>query len=221
MSGFFIRRIAASGPEVKESEIVFERGVNIIYGQSNTGKSVAVMCLKFMFSSKDVPQIVLASGYETISMTLENEKGETLVVNRAMVMTDKGPKGDSSMDVISSIEDIPSGRYSNDHNAKKNYNDVLLKLLGISESFKIIGAKNRTGKALTVKGFSHQFLLDKGRIGQTESILINPGENFSNETYNLNAFIYLLTGEHEEPTEEETPNRKTCYLKSRGLPEIF
>ena len=79
------------------------------------------MCLKFMFSSKDVPQIVLASGYETISMTLENEKGETLVVNRAMVMTDKGPKGDSSMDVISNIEDIPSGRYSNDHNAKKNY----------------------------------------------------------------------------------------------------
>ena len=214
MSGFFIRRIAASGPEVKESEIVFERGVNIIYGQSNTGKSVAVMCLKFMFSSKDVPQIVLASGYETISMTLENEKGETLVVNRAMVMTDKGPKGDSSMDVISSIEDIPSGRYSNDHNAKKNYNDVLLKLLGISESFKIIGAKNRTGKALTVKGFSHQFLLDKGRIGQTESILINPGENFSNETYNLNAFIYLLTGEHEEPTEEETPNRKEIKKKA-------
>jgi uncharacterized coiled-coil DUF342 family protein len=223
MSGFFIRSLVASGDDVGTSEVAFQRGVNIIQGPSNSGKSVIVKCIEFMFGESAVPKIVLASGYDTLTMTLEDDNGGTLEISRKMRIEEsevngekiRQIKGDSSMDVVSHIEGIQSRRYSNDHTAKYAYNDLLLKLLGIDERFRIIGAKNRTGKWLTVKSFVHQFLLAKRRVVMEETFLINPGSGFSNETYNLNALTYLMEGKFEPPTEDDTPAQKE--IKKRAV----
>ena len=39
MTDFYIRKIAFSGPGVQRKEYNFKRGINIIYGDSDKGKS--------------------------------------------------------------------------------------------------------------------------------------------------------------------------------------
>ena len=45
MTDFYIRKIAFSGPGVQSKEYNFKRGINIIYGDSDKGKSYVAECL--------------------------------------------------------------------------------------------------------------------------------------------------------------------------------
>lgn len=49
MNSYFIKRVSAHSSSGKVSEIDFEPGMNIICGPSNTGKSMVVGCIDYLF----------------------------------------------------------------------------------------------------------------------------------------------------------------------------
>ena len=67
MKRFYIKQITASGEGVKFSAIDFDKGLNIIHGPSNTGKSYVIGCINFMFGSDDIPFTKSATGYDTVT----------------------------------------------------------------------------------------------------------------------------------------------------------
>lgn len=214
MSGYFIKTISVTGESVAPSSVEFSQGMNVIYGPSNTGKSVVVTCIRFMFGSHKAPAIAHALGYDTVSMTLLDDEGKEIRISRKMIFDSEEPRGSSSVTIVSDSERVLSGTYSTSARAKKSYNDVMLQLLGVKERVEVIASKGRTSNMLTVPSFSHQFLLDKNCVTSEKSIIIKPGERNYNDTANINALMFLLTGRAESPTEKDNEQTKNAKKKA-------
>lgn len=214
MPGFRIKEISALGKDVPKSSIDFKSGANIIYGPSNTGKSVVVKCIRFMFGGSTIPEIAFASEYDTISMILLDDADNEIAIFRKILQGNDRLKGASTVNIVSQSPIVESGKYYISHKPNKSYNDVLLKLLGIEERIELIANKSRTPNALTVKSFAHQFLLDKSSVTSEKSIIVKPGERNYNDTANINALMFLLTGEYEDPTEVDNTQTKIAKKKA-------
>ena len=72
MTNFFISQLKITGSEVRPATLEFKQGANIIYGNSDEGKSYIVECLDFMFGAKNM-RLKASSGYSTITMTIVSQ----------------------------------------------------------------------------------------------------------------------------------------------------
>ena len=45
MAGFYIKKVIARSDKKETAEVTFEKGLNIIQGRSDTGKSCVVKCI--------------------------------------------------------------------------------------------------------------------------------------------------------------------------------
>ncbi|MCB1882102.1 MAG: AAA family ATPase, partial [Gammaproteobacteria bacterium] len=69
MSGFLLRYLAYFGPDRMPAEILFQPGLNVIYGSSETGKSLIVESIDFMLGQKDpVRDVPERKGYDRIRL---------------------------------------------------------------------------------------------------------------------------------------------------------
>lgn len=161
MSRFYIKSIAVSGKDRTPSIISFEDGVNIIYGPSNTGKSYVISCINFMFGAEDTPFEKKDTGYDTISMTMQSADSGEVVLERKIVDKKNKEAGSNSVLVTSTVADIESKEYSI---SKKEYNELLLRLIGIREKHKIITSRDYSTKNLTFRQMVHLFLIDEDHI---------------------------------------------------------
>lgn len=80
-----LRRLAFDGPEKATAEVTFDRGLNVICGASDTGKSFVAESIDFMLGSKDTPSdIPERVGYDLVSLKLEAfQEQKTYVLERA------------------------------------------------------------------------------------------------------------------------------------------
>ncbi|MDC3958563.1 hypothetical protein KEG38_32205 [Polyangium jinanense] len=70
--GFAIRRLALVGLGRAPAEMTFTRGLNVIAGPSDTGKSFIVQCLDYALGSGDPPkEIPEADGYSSVVLEIE------------------------------------------------------------------------------------------------------------------------------------------------------
>lgn len=206
MSGFFIKQIVASGSGKTTSVIDFDHGANIIYGASNTGKSHVVACIDFMFGAREmVPFDKDETGYDTVSMKLENDNGDWLHAERKIVDGENEPIADNVIKVITSVEGIVDGEYKA---SDKTYSDVLLKWLGIAERPKIIATQKMKPNDLTIRTFFHQFFLREEHIFTKRTIIDNP--EHSHITSSITALEYLLTGKGAARVVTEDPKIKAA-----------
>ncbi|WP_124060521.1 ATP-binding protein [Gordonibacter sp. Marseille-P4307] len=216
MSGFYIKQICASGEGVRPSSIDFNRGVNIVHGVSNTGKTLVISCIDFMLGAKgSVPFDKDGTGYDTVSMVIADESGTELRASRKIVDGDEKPKGGTVITVSSGIEGIESGDYNISYKAAHPYNEILLKLLGIDGPVKIIQNQKKQKQALTVRSFRHQFLLHEDEIITKQTIICDPGRPANSSiTPSLNALMYLITGEAADDAADEDPEIKKAKKKA-------
>ena len=69
MIDFYIKQLSVTGFNVRPMTLQFQRGANIIYGTSDSGKSYVVECLDFMFGAKTM-RLKSSSGYNAVSLGL-------------------------------------------------------------------------------------------------------------------------------------------------------
>lgn len=78
--GFEIRRLCVLGESKTPAEISFQKGLNVIVGASDTGKSYVAQCINFMFGGGDAPKKILESeGYEIITLDLKLRANDDVV----------------------------------------------------------------------------------------------------------------------------------------------
>jgi hypothetical protein len=70
--GFVVRRLALTGPGKAPAQVTFTRGLNVIAGPSDTGKSFIAQCIDYALGSgarpKEIPE---AKGYTSVALEIE------------------------------------------------------------------------------------------------------------------------------------------------------
>ena len=86
ITGFQIRRLTLAGRGVPNAEVQFRKGLNVVSGPSDTGKTFIVQCIDYMLGGKDVPEsIPEAAQYETVRLSLSvSADDEEVVLERSI-----------------------------------------------------------------------------------------------------------------------------------------
>ena len=188
---FYIKKITLVTGNDIQSHIDFESGLNIIYGESNTGKSLIVDCIDYMFGAAE-HRFDQKINLKEIRMLLDVD-GQSLSMTRKIDSTE--------FEVSSSVPGIDSDTYKT-KNAKKSINSVWLRLMGIDNDVKIIQTLTGKTQRLTLRTFYHLLLIDEQRVQAVSSILASGiGFNQKVATQVLSSLLYFATGNNYLPDE--------------------
>lgn len=124
MSKFYIESITAHGNGKNDAIVSFGKGLNIIQGFSDTGKTCVVRCIDFIYGSSVKP-FEKNTGYNKVSMRIATPNG-AIVFSRTI--------GKNQIQVVSENSEIESGIYDIAYKQKQKnpvINGVWLKLIGI------------------------------------------------------------------------------------------
>lgn len=189
---FYIKwlKITADG---KESKVVFTPGLNIIYGPSNTGKSMVLDCIDYMMGAKEHRFNEILK-IEKIQIEIDVD-GKSLSISRDV--------DQQLFQVVSHVDGIKTDIYKL-KGSKKNppINDVWMKLMGLSHDTKILRTQDGKSQSLSIRTFYHTFMIDEDRVHDTSTILRGKkavGGIVGVPT--LTALLYLGTGNNYLPSD--------------------
>lgn len=206
----YIKEIKINTESGIVSRISLSPNLNIIYGTSNTGKSLILECIDYLCGGDSEKLVDDALKIVSVSAIIDDE-GKNIVITRSV--------GKNNLDVYSESTKVVAGTYSakNDSKKKPLIGTVWLKLMGIDEPAKIYQYKNGQTQNLKVRTFIHSYLIDEDRMIDSLSILKN-GEGFSNNipVATIMSLIYLAT-EQNFIVDEESQKLQDKLIAQRKI----
>ncbi len=187
---------------VRPAILNFQRGANIIYGNSDEGKSYVVECLDFMFGARNM-RLKASSRYSTITLKIITSQGSIDLVRRFDVSAKKS---------VSIYANDP--RFEKLTCYEQGY-EVLgafwLRLMGFSENQAVLTDTYYNKAPLTIKNVTSLFLFKETKITSTNSVI-------SSSFRILATLLLMLTGEDytsRQSMETDTERRQ----KAKGAKE--
>lgn len=190
MNRFFLNKIILSGRGHNDSVIEFMPGLNFILGPSNTGKSLVMDSIDYIFGyapRKDRPSKIVDNsyGYEKIELHVVTDNGPVIFERKI---------GSTKITVSGSDPSIVHGTYNISPTAKKSINNVYLQLLGINEPHSVRAAEKGTKtNILTWRSMLHLFFVKQSDVARDSSSLLAP--KFYGQTASASVLLFLLTGQ--------------------------
>ncbi len=188
MTGFQLRRLKISGPDVPTAEIGFGPGLNVVSGASDTGKSYLVETVDFMLGGGTPPrQIPESRGYDTARLSIIAHEGRGFELTRAL------QGGDFLLAESGAAETAGHVTLASRHSAstEENISTFLLRLVGLDGKRVRKNAQNEL-QNLSFRNLAHLALIDEESIIKKGSP-IHSGES-TQRTVQASVFKLLLTG---------------------------
>lgn len=180
---YYVKNIILLTGNGVTSTLPLAPGLNIIFGQSNTGKSLILDCIDYLYGAKK-HRFDQKLQVKKITLVLDVD-GKNITMSREIDSND--------IEVSSAVDYIESGTYKTG-NTKKSIGNVWLRLMGIEDQVKIIMTLAGKTQNLTLRTFSHTVMIDETRIQGTGSILAQGvGPNPQVSTSVLTSLLYLAT----------------------------
>lgn len=183
--GFIIRRLALVGSGKASAEIIFERGLNVIAGPSDSGKSFIVQCLDYALGSGSPPKHILeAEGYETVVVDLEaNDDGRIYSLQRSL----------RGGDVLCKSEGRAERVLAAKHQAGKEdtVSQFLLDLSGLGTKRVRTNEQGKT-RPLSFRDIARLVIIDEEDVIKEDSPILS-GQHIT-KTAESGVFRLLLTG---------------------------
>ena len=189
MSGFYIKKVIAKSAVKGDASVTFGKGLTIIQGRSDSGKTCVANCIDFIFGGSVDKPFKETAKYDGVSMIVESNDNEGEVTLHRTV-------GKNQVEVSSNIDGIASGTYDvNYRKGAKNppLNEVWLKLIGIEQETLIVANARFEKKRLTWRNLLRVFYLDENRVDDIDSI-VEPKHRYMENTLFLSALLFLITG---------------------------
>jgi len=189
MSGFYIKKVIAKSAVKGDASVTFGKGLTIIQGRSDSGKTCVANCIDFIFGGSVDKPFKETAKYDGVSMIVESNDNEGEVTLHRTV-------GKNQVEVSSNIDGIASGTYDvNYRKGAKNppLNEVWLKLIGIEQETMIVANARFEKKRLTWRNLLRVFYLDENRVDDIDSI-VEPKHRYMENTLFLSALLFLITG---------------------------
>lgn len=216
---FYIEKLVVSGINVKDATLKFERGVNLIIGSSDTGKSYIFQCIDYLLGAGDCPKnIPESAGYTDAYLQIKTNTDEVFTIHRNL-------KSFSRANVTSSIYEnffTSTKRIlgtKSDTLEGENISEFLLKLIGIENVLIKTNAYNKTRK-ISFRDIARLTLIDEIRIITEESPVYTSANNFYELTGEKSAFKYLLTEKFDNDLVEKE-DKKISESKIKGKIEFI
>lgn len=205
--GFYIKKLILTGDDIEPAEITFEKGLNVVHGPSDTGKTFIFQCIQFLLGKSDIPKRIPESKkYITGYLEISTYQSEPYTLKRAL-----------------------SGRYTKvyalkygtidqksefDNKSKSELSVFLLELCNMANK-KARKNKNGVTKKITFRILQNFFLLGETEL-QMEMSPIQK-EQYTDKTYLDNVFKYLITeiddGDAVIKVEKSTIDKKSSRLE--------
>ena len=183
--GFALRRLALTGPRLPAAELTFTRGLNVIAGPSDTGKSFIVQCIDYALGSGNPPkEIPEASRYTTVILELEsNHDQRVYTLERSL----RG--GDVRLTTQGEGDRILAAK----HQAGKEdtVSQFFLGLSGLG-SKKVRTNQQGTTRPLSFRDIARLVIIDEEMVIKTTSPVLSG--QVINKTVESSVFRLLLTG---------------------------
>lgn len=205
--GFFIKRLSLTGSSGIKSEVEFEKGLNVIVGPTNTGKSYIFECINFMLGGKDTPdEIEEAKDYETAYLEIESYEGRTYTFERSLAGggIKKYNCALSDVTITSKYKELSPRHGVNN----KSLSEFLLSLSGFKETDLLVKKNQKNDlQKFTYRSYNDWILIDEITIITKRS----PVESDSNQTKTAkeSGFNLILTNKDDsEKVKKHTDNVK-------------
>ncbi|MCC6448443.1 MAG: hypothetical protein IT215_07145 [Chitinophagaceae bacterium] len=187
--GFIVTKLVLVGPQLQPAIVDFKKGLNVISGPTNTGKTFIFECLDFMMGASKLDRIVSqAKGYQTVFLEIESSS-KRYTLERAIKGGDFKLYNCKYADIINTTPSVISSKHSKDDNDSASA--FLLKLnnlLGKEIRSNDKGAK----RTLSYRDICHLLLVDENQIITKGSPLAS--DNFITRTPQLNAVKLIVSG---------------------------
>ncbi|MCQ3949073.1 MAG: hypothetical protein DPW14_04515 [Planctomycetes bacterium] len=192
--GFVIRQLQVVGPDKSPASITFQRGLNVVAGASNTGKTYVYRVLDWMLGAsefrKDIPQ---ADGYDAAYLEVEANSGEVHTLYRALsggdferhdgAITDIGPDAE--------VETLGARHHAEDTETVSAF------LLGLSGLWGRKIKKNKSElRTLSFRDVARFIMVDEERV-ITEGSPARSSGQYVLQTPESAVFGLLLTGQDD------------------------
>lgn len=155
-----IKKVELLGDNKPTASLEFDKGLNVIVGPSNTGKSYVIQCLKYAFGSKKKPKSIKQSeGYTDVKVTFETN-------NRFTVIT-RNLKDGNTVD----IEEINENNESKCESLKithakgfSNLSNYFLNKFGLNDKIILKGKDKLTNASMSLRILEQILIMDESRI---------------------------------------------------------
>ncbi len=201
---YFVTRITMQGRNVEDSVVDLKKGVNILYGPSNTGKSYVAECIDYLMGNSET-RIDDSKGYDTIIMEMDVD-GSFLSMRRKL--------NESKIFVVSEVRGIDSGEYT--LNGNNRICKVWLALMGINENHRISTSAHFQKDELSNRAFDHAFVIREEYIYSKNSVLL-PTQG-TRKTVAKTGLLFMMTGnDYDDGNDYDKPEvhkaKKTAVVK--------
>ena len=208
-NGFHITKLDFVGGK-KRSSIILNKGLNVIYGPTGTGKSFMFDSINFMLGSKDCPEeIDEIKDFKLIQMEIKSNKGEVYTLQRSIEGGSfkkfecqiSSIKGDTKFEVLGST-----------NSAKKSVSKFLLSLSGFKDiEYQIKKNANNNLQRFSYRGMNHLIMADEVRIITKRSPVYSGV--LQSKTSEKSIFKFLLTNSDDSQLKIETKELDDPYKK--------
>ncbi len=204
---FYITKVTATGIGKTPATVSLTKGLNLICGVSDSGKTCILKCIQFAMGDSKKPFDKAKTGYNCVSIDIWTSQGQ-LYLSRTL--------GKNIVNVVSEIDAIASGNYDTDYKANGNQNpvinEVMLKLIGIDGLPMVIKNQICERQRLTWKTLSGVFWLKEQEIENPKSVVLP--EVATQNPYFFSSLIYLFTGNNFPNEKEQDKDEVSAAKKS-------
>lgn len=179
-----LTRLALSGVEKRDAVLEFTKGLNVVSGDSDTGKTFAFQCLDYAFGAqKELKDIAEADGYSLVSLEFTID-GEPYRLERTI--------GSNKVNVIYH-GDVKSLSCKHDPVSKGNLSRYLLELL-LEKDENVILKKNSSNKHRTLSFRDVIHLCTVAEIDIIAEASAFQSIQYTEQTARKSVLKYIITG---------------------------
>ena len=210
-TGFIIKELRLIGKSVENASIVFKKGVNIITGPSNVGKSYIFQCFNYMFGGSKRPKPIKESrNYDFIYLELIDSTNTTYTLLSDL----KGGNFklyNSSIDKIKETDEFEIlDRKHSPHN-DQTVSAFLLKLNNLS------GKKIRTNQKGKTRPISYRdivkfSMVNESKITTEGSLIVS---HYTKATEESNVLKLIVTGNDDSSIIESLSKNQIANRKGK------
>lgn len=183
--GFALRRLALTGPGKEPAEVTFTRGLNVIAGPSDSGKSFIAQCLDYALGSGDRPkEIPEAGGYNSVVLEIEaNNDQRIYTLERSL----RG--GEVLCKTVGQPDRVLAAKHQG--GKEDTVSQFLLELSGLGTKKVRINEQGKT-RPLSFRDVARLVIIDEETIIMETSPVLSG--QFTSTTVESGVFRLLLTG---------------------------
>jgi len=217
-----LRKLLFTGKGVPDAWITFERGLNIIYGGSNAGKSFILRAIDFMLGAEKLKMPKQGNAYDTACLWLDLPNGNPITLQRATIggvfklFESHIHPGEASGEPNKILAPSQKGKRKGSQ-PRENLSDYLFDKIGMPFAQLV---KNEAGTKVqfSLRLLSHFILVGEDEMIAERSPIQIPDQRMSSLDKSL--FRFLLSG-IDDSAIVEVPNGERLTALRDGKIEIL